>query len=155
MPYRSALVIVVLLACLTPTSSAGDTRMSFSIAKSFHPQSERDYSTVHPGLGATGRLVGGWLRWRAGLVRHSHTRVGPYGGIAATWPVLGNWRVGLSAGVVGNYPRGRWVRRGVVPVAQWTDRDRDLVWEFGLARAERVTFVGLSVQIPISALSRD
>ena len=64
-----------------------------------------------------------------------------------------NWRLGLSAGIVGNYPRGRWVRRGVVPIAQWNDRDRNLVWEFGFARAEGATFVGLGVQIPFSKLA--
>ena len=155
MPYRSVVLVAVLLAGLTPSSAEPTTRMSFSIAKSFHPESDSNYSTVHPGLGATGRLVGAWLRWRAGLVRHSHSRVGPYTGVAATWRVFRNWRLGLSAGIVGNYPRGRWVRRGVVPIAQWKDRDRNLVWEFGLARAERVTFVGLSVQVPISGLATE
>ena len=147
---RSVLVVAALLAGLTPTSGEATTRLSFSLAKSFHPESARDYSTVHPGFGATGELVGEWLRWRTGLVWHSHSRLGPYAGVAVTWQVSGNWRVGLSAGIVGNYPRGRWVRRGVVPIAQWKDRERGLVWEFGLARAERVTFVGLGVQIPIS-----
>ena len=153
MPYRSAVIVAVLLAALAPANGEATTRMSFSIAKSFHPESDRNYSTVHPGFGATGRLAGEWLRWRAGSVRHSHSRLGPYAGVAATWQVLGNWRLGLSAGLVGNYPRGRWVRRGVVPIAQWKDRDRNLVWEFGFARAERVTFVGLSVQIPFSGLA--
>ena len=153
MPYRPAVVVAVLLVGLIPTSGEAATRMSFSIAKSFHPKSDRNYSTTHPGLGATGWLVGRWLRWRAGLVRHSHSRLGPYTGVAATWKVTESWRLGVSAGIVGNYPRGRWVRRGVVPIAQWKDRDRDLVWEFGLARAERVMFVGLSVQIPISVLA--
>ena len=149
MSYRPAVVVAVLLAAPAPADGEATTRMSFSIAKSFHPESDRNYSTVHPGFGATGRLVGEWLRWRAGLVWHSHSRFGPYTGVAATWQVLGNWRLGLSAGIVGNYPRGRWVRRGVVPIAQWKDRDRNLAWEFGFARAERVTFVGLSVQIPL------
>ena len=153
MTYRSAIALAVVLAGLAPTDGEATTRMSFSFAKSFHPESARDYSTGHPGLGATGRLVGEWLRWRAGLVRHSHSRFGPYGGVAATWQVSRNWRLGLSAGIVGNYPRGRWVRRGVVPITQWKDRDRNLVWEFALARAERVTCVGLSVQIPFSGLA--
>ena len=153
MSYRSAVAVAALLAALAPADGEATTRMSFSIAKSFHPESDRDYSTVHPGFGATGRLVGEWLRWRAGLVWHSHSRLGPYTGVVATWQVLGNWRLGLSAGIVGNYPRGRWIRRGVVPIAQWEDRDRNLVWEFALARAERVTFVGLSVQIPFSGLA--
>ena len=153
MSYRSAVAGAVLLAALAPANGEATTRMSFSIAKSFHPETDRNYSTVHPGSGATGRLVGEWLRWRAGLVWHSHSRLGPYTGVAATWQVLENWRLGLSAGIVGNYPRGRWVRRGVVPIAQWKDGDRNLVWEFALARAERVTFVGLSVQIPFSGLA--
>ena len=153
MSYRSAVVVAVLLAVLAPSNGEATTRMSFSIAKSFHPDSDRDYSTVHPGLGATGRLLGEWLRWRAGLVRHSHSRVGPYTGVSATWRVGRNWRLGLSAGIVGNYPRGRWVRRGVVPIAQWNDRDRNLVWEFGFARAEGATFIGLGVQIPFSKLA--
>ena len=69
MPYRPAVVVAVLLVGLIPTSGEAATRMSFSIAKSFHPKSDRNYSTTHPGLGATGWLVGRWLRWRAGLVR--------------------------------------------------------------------------------------
>ena len=155
MPHRSALVAAVLLATLMPMDGEATTRMSVAIAKSFHPESARDYSTTHPALGATGPLVGEWLRWRAGLVRHSHSRVGPFAGIAVAWRVTGSWRVGLSAGIVGNYSRGRWVRRGVVPIVQWEDRARDLVWEFGLARAQSVTFVGLSVQMPISVLARN
>ena len=153
MSYRSAVVAAVLAAALAPSNGEATTRMSFSIAKSFHHESDRDYSTVHPGLGATGRLLGEWLRWRAGLVWHSHSRLGPYTGVAATWRVRENWRLGLTAGIVGNYPRGRWVRRGVVPIAQWNDRDRNLVWEFGFARAEGATFVGLGVQIPFSGLA--
>ena len=86
-PRRSAVAAALLLLALAPTGGEATTRMSFSIAKSFHPETERDYSTVHPGLGATGRLVGQWLRWRTGLVRHSHRRVGPYAGVAATWQV--------------------------------------------------------------------
>ena len=155
MSYRSAVVAAVLLVAPAPANGEATTRISFSIAKSSHPKSDSDYSTVHPGFGATGRLVGEWLRWRAGFVWHSHSRLGPYTGVAATWPVLGNWRLGLSAGIVGNYPRGRWVRRGVVPVAQWKDPDRNLVWELGLARAERVTFVGLSVQIALGPAGRN
>ena len=153
MSYRSIVVVAILGAGLVSANAEETIRMSFSFVKSFHPESDRNYSTGHPGFGATGPLVGEWLRWRAGLVRHSHSRVGPYGGVAATWQVLENWRLGLSAGIVGNYPRGRWVRRGVVPIAQWEDRDRNLVWEFAFARAERVTFVGLNVQIPLSELA--
>ena len=155
MAYRSGLAGVLLLAVLTPATGEATTRVSLSIAKSIHPGSERDYSTVHPGFGATGRLAGEWLRWRAGVVRHSHTRWGPVTGVAATWRVSESWRIGLSAGVVGNYSRGHWFRRGVVPVVQWKGRDSDLVWEFALARNEKVTFYGANLMIPLSMLARD
>ena len=92
----SAVAVALLLLALAPTGGEATTRTTFSIAKSLHPETERDYSTVHPGLGATGRLVGQWLRRRTGLVRHSHRRVGPYAGVAATWQVSGSWRLGLS-----------------------------------------------------------
>lgn len=151
--WRTALSVAILLAGLAPAGGEAATRMNLSIVKSFHPDSERDYSTVHPGLGATGPLVAPWLRWRAGLVRHSHAHLGPYVGVAAMWQVAERWRAGLSAGIVGNYPRGAWVRRGAVPVVQWEDPGRGLVWEFGLARAEGVTVIGLSVQIPFSAMT--
>lgn len=138
-----------------PSTGQTTTRVSLSIAKSFHPGSERerDYSTVHPALGVTGRIAGEWLRWRAGVVRHSHSRWGPVTGLAATWAVAQSWRVGLSAGVVGNYARGHWFRRGMVPIVQWTDQNRDLMWEFALARNEKVTFVGVNLEIPISMLA--
>ena len=103
MTCRLAVVAAILLAGLTPINGEATTRLSFSIAKSFHPESDRDYTTVHPGFGATGPLVGEWLRWRTGLVRHSHSRWGPYPGVAATWQVTRSWRLGLSAGIVGNY----------------------------------------------------
>ena len=153
MQYRPGLMALALLAAFPQSTAEAATRVSLAIAKSSHPESARDYSTVHPGLGVTGRLAGEWLRWRAGVVRHSHSRWGPVTGLAATWGVAENWRVGLSAGIVGNYPRGHWVRRGVVPIAQWMDEDRDLVWEFALARDERVTFVGVGLQIPLSVLA--
>ena len=153
MPFRSALRAAVLLAVLTPATVEATTRMSFSVSKSFHPGGDRDYSTTHPGLGATGPLVGEWLRWRAGVVRHSHTRVGPVAGVAATWKVSESWRLGLTAGLVGNYRHGRWVRRGVLPIAQWQDRDRDLVWEFAFGRNEQVTFVGVNLQVPFSVFT--
>lgn len=153
MLHRSILVAGVLLAALIPASGDAATRMSFTFAKSFHPDSERDYSTTHPGFGATGRLVGEWLRWRAGFVRHSQTRWGPVAGLAATWEVTESWRAGLTGGIVGNYPRGNWVRRGVLPIVQWKAPDRDVVWEFAVGRNEQVTFVGVNVQIPISMLA--
>ena len=153
MASRSALVVVALLVGLVPAGGEATTRASFSIAKSFHPGSDRDYSTVHPAFGATGRLAGEWLRWRAGVVRHSHSRWGPFTGVAALWTVTESWRLGLSAGIVGNYPRGQWVRRGVVPIAQWKPRDRDLVWEFGFARNQRATLVGVGIQVPISVFA--
>lgn len=153
MPYRTMVATAVVLASLTPAGSEATTRVNFSISKSFHPGSERKYSTVHPGLGASGRLAEEWLRWRAGVVRHSHSRWGPVIGIATTWKVTESWRLGLSAGVIGNYPRGKWVRFGVVPTAQWKGRDRDVVWEFSAARNEKVTLLGVNVQIPISMLA--
>ena len=154
MQYRPGLIALALLAALVPSAADATTRVSLSIAKSIHPGSARDYSTVHPGLGITGRLAGEWLRWRAGVVRHSHSRWGPVTGLAATWGVIGSWRAGVSAGIVGNYPRGHWVRRGVVPVVQWVDEERDRVWEFVLAHNEKVTFAGVNVQVPIAALRR-
>ena len=162
---RAARMLLVLLAAVVvpppveaappgePSTREATTRVSLSISKSFHPGSARDYSTVHPGLGATGRLAGEWLRWRAGVVRHSHSRWGPVAGLAATWGVAESWRMGLSAGVIGNYARGHWFRRGVLPIVQWTDRERELVWEFALARNEKVTFVGVNLEIPISMLA--
>ena len=153
MRYRPGLVVLALLAALVPSVADATTRVSLAIAKSFHPGSARDYGTVHPGLGVTGRLAGEWLRWRAGVVRHSHSRWGPVTGLAGTWRIAGNWRAGLSAGIVGNYARGHWFRRGILPVVQWVDEERDRVWEFTLAHNEKVTFVGVSVQIPIAALA--
>ena len=153
MPNRSVLAVGILLAVLAPAHGEATTRMSVSFSKSFHPGSDRGYSTSHPGFGATGRLVREWLRWRAGVVRHSHRRWGPVAGVAATWKVTESWRAGLSAGLVGNYPRGRWVRRGMVPIVQWKARDRDLVWEFALARNEKVTLVGVNLQIPFSVFA--
>ena len=150
MQYRPGLVALAFLAALVPGVADATTRVALSIAKSFHPGSARDYSTVHPGLGVTGPLAGEWLRWRAGVVRHSHSRWGPVTGLAATWGIGGNWRAGFSAGIVGNYARGHWFRRGVVPAVQWVDEERDRVWEFALAHNEKVTFVGISVQIPIA-----
>ena len=96
MQYRPGLVALALLAALVPGVADATTRVSLSIAKSFHPGSARDYSTVHPGLGVTGPLAGEWLRWRAGVVRHSHSRWGPVTGLAATWGIAGNWRAGLE-----------------------------------------------------------
>ena len=153
MQYRPGLVALALIAAFPASTAEATTRVSLSIAKSIHPGSTRDYSTVHPGLGVTGRLAGEWLRWRGGVVRHSHSRWGPVTGLAATWGVAENWRVGLSAGIIGNYPRGHWFRRGVVPIVQWMDEDRDLVWEVALARNEKVTFFGLNLKLPISVLA--
>lgn len=155
MQHRSKLVAGVLLAALIPAGGEAATRMSFTFAKSFHPDSERDYSTAHPGIGVTGRLAGEWLRWRVGLVRHSHSRWGPVTGIAATWEVTESWRAGFSAGIVGNYARGEWVRRGVLPIVQWKAPDRDIVWEFAVGRNEQVTFVGVNVQVPFSVLAAE
>ena len=153
MAYRTALVAAVLLLGLAPASGEATTRMSFSVSKSFHPGEDNDYSTTHPGIGATGPLVGEWLRWRAGVVRHSHTRLGPVAGASATWKVSESWRLGLTAGIIGNYRRGHWFRRGVLPIVQWQDRDRDLVWELAFGRNEQVTFIGVNLQVPISVFA--
>ena len=153
MPYRMALVAGVALTALASADSEATTRLSFSISKSFHPGPDAGYATLHPGLGATGRLAGEWLRWRAGVVRHSHTRWGPVAGVAATWKLTGSWRVGITAGLVGNYDEGRWVRRGVLPIVQWQGRGRDLVWEFAFGRNEQVTFVGVNLKVPVSAFT--
>ena len=153
MRYCSAVFAAILLAGLTPASSEATTRLVFSISKSFHPGQDEDYTTVHPGLGATGRLAGEWLRWRAGVVRHSHSRWGPVTGVTATWRASERWRLGLTAGIVGNYAEGRWVRRGVLPIAQWQGRDRDHVWEFAFGRNERVTFVGVNLQVPVAVFA--
>ena len=153
MRYCSALFAAVLLAGLTPANSEATTRLSFSISKSFHPGGDRDYSTTHPGLGASGRLAGEWLRWRAGVVRHSHTRWGPVTGVAATWRVSEQWRLGLTAGIIGNYAEGSWVRVGVLPIVQWQGRDSDNVWEFAFGRNEQVTFIGVNLLVPVSAFA--
>ena len=153
MRYCSALFAAILLAGLTPAGSEATTRLSFSISKSFHPGRDGDYTTVHPALGATGRLAGEWLRWRAGVVRHSHSRWGSVTGVAATWRASERWRLGLTAGIVGNYAQGRWVRLGVLPIGQWQGRDRDHVWEFAFGRNERVTFVGVNLQIPVAVFA--
>ena len=87
------------------------------------------------------------------MVRHAHSRWGPVTGVAATWRVSERWRLGLTAGIIGNYAEGRWVRRGVLPIAQWQGRDSDLVWEFALGRNEQVTLVGVNLKVPVAAFA--
>ena len=151
MRYRSAFAAALLLAALATAHAEPSTRMSFSLSKSFHPGSDREYSTTHPGIGVTVPLAGQWLRGRTGVVRHSHTRWGPVAGASAAWSVTKSVRLGLSGGFVGNYAHGHWWRRGVVPIVQWY-RSGGLVWEFTVARAERVTFVGVALEVPLSVL---
>ena len=57
MSYRSAVEVTVPLAALPPVNGEATTRVSYSNAKSFRPGSDRNYSTMHPGFGAPGRLV--------------------------------------------------------------------------------------------------
>lgn len=54
MSDRSAVDVVVPLAALTSASGEATTRVSISNAKSVHPGSDRNYSTMHPGFGAIG-----------------------------------------------------------------------------------------------------
>ena len=89
MLYRSVLVAAVLLAGLAPAFGESEYRMNLAILKSSHPDSDRkrEYSTVHPAAGVSGPVTGEWLRWRAGMVRNSHSRWGPYAGLSGTLKV--------------------------------------------------------------------
>ena len=129
--------------------SQGETRISVAIAASDHGAAQQRYESTHVGVGATGEGAGEWLRWRAGVTRHSEGRVGPYAGVAVTGTLGRGWRAGVSAGAIGNYARRRWVRVGVVPIAQWRQGEGGLVWEVAVARAAGVTFAGVNVQVPL------
>ena len=142
--WTAALVLVAAAG-----QSAGETRVSVAVAASEHPESTREYENAHVGIGITGTMRGRWLRWRAGMTRHSEGRIGPYAGVALTGALGRRWRAGVSAGAIGNYARRQWIRAGVVPIAQWRAREGAPVWEFALARVEGVTFAGVSVQIPL------
>lgn len=151
---RWVAAVLAVAAAVAPAPAAGESmlRMYYAIIKSFHPDSNEDYSTVHPSVGLGGPLIGEWLRWRAGMTYNSHSRWGPFGGLVATFEVTEGWRVGLSAGLAGNYSEGRWVRRGALPIVQWKGRDSALIWEAGFVHREDTTFVGLGVHVPFSLL---
>ena len=57
MSDRSAVEIVVPLAALAPASREATTWVSFSNAEKLHPESDENYSKMHPKFGSTGRLV--------------------------------------------------------------------------------------------------
>ncbi len=147
---RAGLVAVLLLAGLAPALGESGIRVVPAYLKSSHPASDTHYNTDHPSLGVGGPVRGQWLRWRAGMVRNSHSRWGPFAGLSGTLEVIGDWRVGLNAGIAGNYSRNNWFRIGVLPIVQWEDPDSDLIWEFGFVRREDATFAGVGVHIPLS-----
>ena len=138
------------MAGLGPAAGESTLRMNLAIIKSFHPDPDKGYSTVHPTVGLGGGLIGESLRWRAGMSYNSHSRWGPFGGLVATLKVAEGWRVGLSGGLAGNYSRGRWVRAGVLPIVQWKRRDSEPIWEVGFVTREDTTFVGFGVHFPFS-----
>ncbi len=152
--YRWLLVTAVLLAGIAPAFGEPGYRMSLAFLKSFHPDSPRkhEYSTNHPSAGVGGPVTGEWLRWRAGAVRNSHSRWGPFVGLSGTFEIAEDWRAGLNAGIAGNYSRNSWVRVGALPIVQWKERESELIWEFGLAYHPDATFVGVGVHIPFSVL---
>ena len=153
MLYRTVLAAAVLLAGLTPAFGESGYRISLAFIKSSHPNSEREreYSTNHPSAGVGGPVSGEWLRWRAGMTRNSHSRWGPFVGLSGTFEIAEAWRVGLNAGLAGNYSRG-WVRVGALPIVQWKDRENELTWEFGFAYHPDATFAGVGVHVPFSVL---
>lgn len=151
--FAAALLTAAILP-MTFGSAAGDTalRTELGIIKSFHPDSDRDYATWHPWIGVNAPLIGEWLRVRTGIVRTSHHTWGPFLGVTAAWEVAERWRVGVSAGVSGNYTRGHWLRRGALPVVQWQGEDSNLIWEVGFMRHPDTTFLGIGVHIPFSEI---
>ena len=154
MMYRPLLMAAVLLAGIAPAFGDSGYRMNLAFVKSTHPDSERksEYSTNHPSAGVGGPVTGEWLRWRAGVVRNSHSRWGPYVGLSGTFEIAEDWRAGLNAGVAGNYTRNNWVRVGALPIVQWKERESELIWEFGFAWHPDATFAGVGVHIPFSVL---
>lgn len=154
MLYRSVLATAALLAWIEPVLGESEYRISLAFLKSSHPESERkrEYSTNHPSAGVGGPVTGEWLRWRAGVVRNSHTRWGPYAGLSGTFEIAEDWRAGVNAGLAGNYTRNNWVRVGALPILQWKDRKSELIWEFGFAWHPDATLVGVGVHVPFSIL---
>ena len=153
MLYRTVLVAAILLAGLTPAFGESGYRISLAFIKSAHPNSEREreYSTNHPSAGVGGPVTGEWLRWRAGMTRNSHSRWGPFVGLSGTFEIAEAWRVGLNAGLAGNYSRG-WLRVGALPIVQWKDRESHLIWEFGFVHRPDATFAGVGIHVPFSIL---
>ena len=152
-----ALAAALLAAAIMPLilgPAAGDTvlRAELGVIKSFHPDSDRNYATWHPWIGVNAPLLGEWLRARTGIVRTSHHTWGPFLGVTAAWEVAERWRVGVSAGVSGNYTRGHWLRRGALPVVQWQEEDSDVIWEVGFMRHPDTTFLGIGVHMPFSTI---
>ena len=85
------------------------------------------------------------------MTRNSHSRWGPFVGLSGTFEIAEAWRVGLNAGLAGNYSRG-WFRVGALPIVQWKDRENELIWEFGFVHRPDATFAGVGVHIPFSVL---
>ena len=148
--YRAGLAAALLLAGPAPALGESEIRIVPAFLKSSHPPSDSVYNTDHPSLGVDGPVLGRWLRWRTGMVRNSHARWGPFAGLSGTLEVTEAWRVGLNAGLAGNYSRNNWFRVGVLPIVQWEDPGSDLIWEFGFVRREDATFAGVGVHIPLS-----
>ena len=153
--YRWALVAAGLLAGLTPAFGESEYRVNLAFFKSSHPDSERerDYSTDHSSVGASGPVTGEWLRWGAGMVRNSHSRWGPYAGFTGTFAFAEGWRAGLNAGLAGNYSSNGWLRAGALPIVQWKQPESELIWEFGFIHRSDATFAGVGVHIPFSVLA--
>ncbi len=99
-----------------------------------------------PPAEATARLL--VMRW--GYAGGLGLRGRAFAGLTAAWEVAEGWRVGVCGGVTGNYPVGRWLRRGALPIVQWKRRNSGLIWEAGLIHRPDTTFVGLGVHVPCS-----
>lgn len=97
MAIRSLILALAFAATAAPALAESTLHMHAAIIKSFHPDSEADYSTLHPSLGIGGSLAGEWLQWRAGMTYNSHSRWGPFGGLVATLEVAEGWRVGVES----------------------------------------------------------
>ena len=138
-----------------PALAESQLRMHYGVIKSFHPGTDRDFTSWHPSVGVSAPLIGEWLRVRAGIVRTSHWTWGPFVGLTAAWEVAEGWRVGISGGMAGNYPVGRWLRRGALPVVQWKSPKSKLTWEGGFIHRPDTTFIGIGVHVPFSLLETD
>ena len=151
---RPLLAAAVLLAGIAPAFGDSEYRISLAFLKSTHPNSDRarEYSTDHPSAGIGGPVAGEWLRWRAGMARNSHSRWGPFAGLAGTFAFAEGWRAGLSAGFAGNYSGNGWFRVGALPIVQWKQPDSELIWEFGFVHRSDATFAGIGVHVPFSVL---